>query len=182
MGPKLYYRLMSYGNLLDWRCTKKVRQMMQDISNSTRQKKLDAMFCFSQPATCKESIVTTTKTFNDALSTLEIWSFAASRMKLGCISLIRDGRDPSSCTRLQNQGRIAYSTWWLGGPKILEYQASMTFSSLTNQDIFMQRHTRNCLTPCAGPHHHFLRANRDVFAWQHVNSHGPPKASNSVGN
>jgi hypothetical protein len=40
--------------------------------------------------------------FNDELSTLEIWSFAASRMKPGYTSLIHDGRDPSSCTRLQD--------------------------------------------------------------------------------
>jgi hypothetical protein len=68
------------------------------------------MFCSSWPTTYKVSVVTTTGTFNDDLSTLEIWSFAASRMKLGCTSLIRDGMDPSSCTRLQDQGRIAYST------------------------------------------------------------------------
>jgi hypothetical protein len=28
----------------------------------------------------------------------------------GCTSLIRDGRDPSSCSRLQDQGHMAYST------------------------------------------------------------------------
>jgi hypothetical protein len=48
--------------------------------------------------------------FNNNLSTLEIWSFTASRMRPGCTSLIHDGRDPSSCTRLQDQSRIAYST------------------------------------------------------------------------
>jgi hypothetical protein len=40
---------------------------------------------------------------------LEIWSFAASRMRLSCTNLIHDGRDPSSCSRLYDQGRIAYS-------------------------------------------------------------------------
>jgi hypothetical protein len=110
MGPKLYYWLMSSGNLLDWRCTKRARLMTQDISNSTRQKKSDAMFYSNRPATYKASVVTTIGTFNDDLSTLEIWSFAASRTKPGYTSLIRDGRDPSSFTRLQDQGRIAYST------------------------------------------------------------------------
>jgi hypothetical protein len=84
--------------------------MTQDISNLTWQRKSDAMFFSSWPATYKASVVTMTGTFNDDLSTLEIWSFAVSRMKLGCMSLIRDGRDPSSCTRLQDQGRITYST------------------------------------------------------------------------
>jgi predicted ATPase len=41
---------------------------------------------------------------------LEIWSFAASRMKLGCTSLTCDRRGPSSCSRLQDQSRIAYNT------------------------------------------------------------------------
>jgi hypothetical protein len=91
---------MSCGNLLDWRYTKKARLMMQDISNSTRQKKSDAMFCSGRPATYKEFVVTMTGTYNDDLSTLEIWSFTASRMKPGYTGLIRDGRDPSSCTRL----------------------------------------------------------------------------------
>jgi hypothetical protein len=76
------------------RCTKQARLMTQDISNSTRQKKSDAMFCSSRPATYKASVVITTRTFNDDLSMLEIWSFAASRMKPGYTSLIHDGRDP----------------------------------------------------------------------------------------
>jgi hypothetical protein len=38
--------------------------------------------------------------FNDDLSTLEIWSFATSRMKPGSTSLIHDGRDLSSCITL----------------------------------------------------------------------------------
>jgi hypothetical protein len=84
--------------------------MTQDISNLTQQKKLDAMFCFSWLATYKVSVVTTTGTLKKDLSTLEIWSFAVSRIKLGCTSSIHDGRDPSSCTRLQDQGHIAYST------------------------------------------------------------------------
>jgi hypothetical protein len=50
------------------------------------------------------------ETFNDALSTLEIWFFDESRMKPSCTSLTCDGRGLSSCTRLQDLGRIAYST------------------------------------------------------------------------
>jgi hypothetical protein len=98
------------GNLLDWRCKKKVRLMTQDILNLTRQKKSDSMFCFRRPATYKAPVITMTGMFNNDLSTLEIWSFAASRMRLGCTSLILDGRDPSLRSRLQDQGRIAYST------------------------------------------------------------------------
>jgi hypothetical protein len=79
-------------------------------SNSTRQKKSDTIFCSSRPTTYKESVVTMIGTFNDAFSTLEIWFFDVSRMKPGCTSLIRDGRDPSSCTRLQDQGCTAYTT------------------------------------------------------------------------
>jgi hypothetical protein len=77
---------------------------MQDISNLTRQKKSDAMFCFNWPATCKMSVVTTTGTFKQDLSILEIWSFTASIVKPGCTSLIRDGRYPSLGSRLQDQG------------------------------------------------------------------------------
>jgi hypothetical protein len=83
---------------------------MQDILSLTRQKKLDAISCFSRLATYKASIVTTTGMFKQDLSTLEIWSFVVSRMRPGCTSIIRDGRDPSSCSRLQDQSRIAYST------------------------------------------------------------------------
>jgi hypothetical protein len=43
-----------------------------------------------------------TGTFNDDLSTLEIWSFTAYRTKPGYTSLIHDGRNPSLCTRLQD--------------------------------------------------------------------------------
>jgi hypothetical protein len=109
-GSELYYRLMSCGNLLDWRCTKRARLMMQDILSLIQQKNSDAMLCFSQLATYKASVITTTGTFKQELSTLVIWSFAASRTRPGCTSLIHDGRDPSSCSRLQDQGRIAYST------------------------------------------------------------------------
>jgi hypothetical protein len=83
---------------------------MQDTSKLTQQKKSDAIFCSSRPTTYKASVVTMTETFKKDLSTLEIWSFAASRMNPGCTSSIHDGRDPSSCSRLQDQGRIAYST------------------------------------------------------------------------
>jgi hypothetical protein len=72
--------------------------------------KLDASSCSSRLATYKESIVTMTGTFNDALSMLEIWFFDESRMTPGYISLTRDWRGLSSCTRLQDLGRIAYST------------------------------------------------------------------------
>jgi hypothetical protein len=48
------------------------------------------------------AVVTLTLTFNDALSTLEVWFFDVSRMKPGCTSSIRDGRGPSSCIRLQD--------------------------------------------------------------------------------
>jgi hypothetical protein len=33
------------------------------------------------------------------------------------------------------------------------------------------------ITPREGPRHQFLRANHEVFTWQHVNSHGSPKKS-----
>jgi hypothetical protein len=48
--------------------------------------------------------------FNDALSMLEIWFFDESRMRLVCTSLIHDERGLSSCTRLLDQGCIAYNT------------------------------------------------------------------------
>jgi hypothetical protein len=54
--------------------------------SSTQLRKSDAMFCSSRPATYKESVVTTTRMFNDALSTLEIWFFDESRMTLGYTS------------------------------------------------------------------------------------------------
>jgi hypothetical protein len=99
-GFNLFYRQTSCGNLLDWRCMTKARLITQDISNLIRLRKLDAMSCSSRPATYKESTITTTGTVNNVLSTLEIWSFVASKMEPGCTSLIRDGRDPSLCTRL----------------------------------------------------------------------------------
>jgi hypothetical protein len=34
---------------------------------------------------------------------------------------------------------------------------------------------KELITPREGPRHQSLRANRDVFASQYVNSHGPPK-------
>jgi hypothetical protein len=104
-GLKLYYQLMSYGSLLDWRCMKKARLTTQDISNLTQLRKSDATSCSSRPATYKESIITRTETFNDALSTLEDWFFDESRVKLGCTSLSHDGRGLSSCTRLQDLDR-----------------------------------------------------------------------------
>jgi hypothetical protein len=52
------------------------------------------------PATYKASVFTMTGTFNNDLSILMIWSFATSRMRPGCTSLIHDGRDLSSCSRL----------------------------------------------------------------------------------
>jgi hypothetical protein len=88
----------------------KVRLTTQVFSNLIRKKKSDTMPCSSQPAAYKESVVITTGTFNDALSTLEIWFFNESRMKPGCTSLTHDGRGLSSCTRLQDLCHIAYCT------------------------------------------------------------------------
>jgi hypothetical protein len=110
MGLKLYYQLTSCGSLLDWRCMKKARQIAHDNLNLTQQRKSDATSCSSRLATYKESVVTMTGTFNNVPSTLEIWSFVASRTKPGCTSLIRDWKDHSLCTRLQDQDCIAYST------------------------------------------------------------------------
>jgi hypothetical protein len=93
------------------------------------------MFCSSRPATYKVSIVTTTGTFNNDLSTLAIWSFAASRMRAGCTSLIRDGRDPSSCLRLQDQSRIGYGTLMARRsqtPRISSINAVFTLSQLVS--------------------------------------------------
>jgi hypothetical protein len=101
-GLKLYYQLTECGSLLDWRRLKKARLTPQDISSSTQLRKPDAMSCSSRPATYKQSVVTRTGTFNDALSTLEMWFFHESRMKLGYTSLTQDGRGLSSCTRLQD--------------------------------------------------------------------------------
>jgi hypothetical protein len=68
------------------------------------------MYCSSRPATYKEFVVTTTGTFNNALSTLEIWFFDESRMIPGYTSLTHDGKDLLLCTRLQALDLIAYST------------------------------------------------------------------------
>jgi hypothetical protein len=64
----------------------------------------------SRPTTYKEFIVTTTGTFNDAVSTLEIWFFDEFRMIVGYTSLTRDGKGLSLCTRLQALDLITYST------------------------------------------------------------------------
>jgi hypothetical protein len=152
MGSKLYYRLMSCGNLLDWRCMKKARLMTQDISNLIRQKMIDATFCSSRPATYKASVVTTTGTFNDALSTLEIWSFAVSRTKLGYTILIRNGRDFLLCTRLQDQGHIAYSTLMARRsqtPRILSIYAVFILS----QPRHLRMATYNLSWPAQGIDH-----------------------------
>jgi hypothetical protein len=82
---------------------------LQDISSSTQLKKSDAMYCCNRPATYKEFVVTITGTFNDALSTLEIWFFDESGIILVYTSLIHDGKDLSSCTRLQALNLIAYN-------------------------------------------------------------------------
>jgi hypothetical protein len=68
------------------------------------------MYCCSRPAAYKEFIITTTGTFNDTLSTLEIWFFDESRMIPGYTSLTQDGRDLSLCTKLHALDLIAYST------------------------------------------------------------------------
>jgi hypothetical protein len=75
---------------------------MQDISYLTELNKSDAMSCSSRSATYMAFVLTTTRTFKKDPSMLEIWSFAASRMKLGCTSSTCDGRGPSSCSRLQD--------------------------------------------------------------------------------
>jgi hypothetical protein len=65
-------------------------------------RKSNATSCSSRPVTYKESVITMTRMFNDALSMLEIRFFDVSRMKPGCTSSIRDKRGLSSCTRLQD--------------------------------------------------------------------------------
>jgi hypothetical protein len=87
-----------------------VRLTLQDILSLTQSRKSDAMHCCSWPATCKEFVITTTRTFNDALSVLAIWFFDESMMIPGYTSLIHSGKDLSLCTRLQSLDLIAYST------------------------------------------------------------------------
>jgi hypothetical protein len=82
----------------------------QDISSSTQLRKSDAMSCSSRLATYKESVVITTRMFNDALSVLEIWFFEESRMIPDYASLTHDGKGFSSCTRSQALCHITYST------------------------------------------------------------------------
>jgi hypothetical protein len=89
---------------------KKARLTPQDISSSIQLKKSDATFSSSQPATYKEFVVTTTGTFNNALSMLEIWFSDESRMTPGYISLTHDAKGLSLCTRLPAPSRIVYST------------------------------------------------------------------------
>jgi hypothetical protein len=79
---------------------KKVRLTLQDSLNLTQLRKSDVMHCCSRPVTYKEFVVTTTGTFNGALSMLEIWFFDESKMILGYTSLTHDGKDLSLCTRL----------------------------------------------------------------------------------
>jgi hypothetical protein len=86
------------------------RLTLQDISSSTQLRKLDTTSCSSRPATYKESVITTTGTFNNALSMLEIWFFDESRMTPVYTTLTCDGKGLSSCTRLQALGHIGYST------------------------------------------------------------------------
>jgi hypothetical protein len=107
---KLYYQLTWCGSLHDRRCLKKVRLTPHDILSLAQLRKSDAMSCSSRPVTCKAFIVTTTETFNDALSMLEIWSFDESKMILGYTSLTHDGKGLSSCIRLQALDLIDYST------------------------------------------------------------------------
>jgi hypothetical protein len=109
MSVKIYYQLPWCGSLYDWRCLKTARLTLHDISSLTQLRKSDAMHCCSWLATYKEFIVTTTGTFNDALSMLDIWFFDESRMVPGCTSLTHDGKDLSLCTRLQALGLIVYS-------------------------------------------------------------------------
>jgi hypothetical protein len=89
---------------------KKARLTLHDISSLTQLRKFDAIYCCSWPATYKEFIITMTEMFNDALSTLEIWFFAESKMIPDYASSIRDGKDLSLCIELQALDLIAYST------------------------------------------------------------------------
>jgi hypothetical protein len=89
---------------------KKARLTLQDMSSLTQQRKSDAMYCSSRLATYKEFVVTTIGTFNDALSTLELWFFDESRMIPGYTSLTHDGRDLSLCIRLHALNLIDYNT------------------------------------------------------------------------
>jgi hypothetical protein len=82
---------------------------MQDISSLTQPRKSDAMHCSSRPATCKKFVVTTTETFNNALSMLGIWFFNESKIILDFTSLAHDGKDLPLCTKLQALNLIAYS-------------------------------------------------------------------------
>jgi hypothetical protein len=77
---------------------------------SIQLKKSNATSCSSQPATYKESVVTTTGTFKDTLSMLEILFFDESRMISRYTSLTHDGKSLSSYTRLQALDLITYST------------------------------------------------------------------------
>jgi hypothetical protein len=99
MSLKLYYQLTFCGSLHDWRCLKKARLISQDISSLTQLRKSDAMSCSNRPATYKAFVITTTGTFNDARSMLEIWFFDDSKMILGYTSLTHDGKGLPLCTR-----------------------------------------------------------------------------------
>jgi hypothetical protein len=77
---------------------KKARLTLQDILSLTQQRKSDATYCSSWPATYKEFVITTTGTFNDALLTLEIWFFDEFRMIPDYTSSTHDGKDLSLCT------------------------------------------------------------------------------------
>jgi hypothetical protein len=90
---------------------KKAKLTLPDISSLTQLRKSDAMHYCSRPAIYKEFVITTTGTFNNILSTLEIWFFDVSRMILGYTSLIHGGKDLSLCTRLQDLVLIAYNNW-----------------------------------------------------------------------
>jgi hypothetical protein len=74
--------------------------------DSTEEIRCNALFV----VTYKEFIITTTGTFNAALSTLEIWFFDESRMIPGYTSLTHGGKDLSPCTRLEALDLIGYST------------------------------------------------------------------------
>jgi hypothetical protein len=73
----------------------------------------------------------------------------------------------------------------LGPPKELQDQVQdliisslgPTETSLHGTIQLVLARPRNQSPPREGPRQQFLRANRDIFASQHVNSHGPPKES-----
>jgi hypothetical protein len=83
-----------------------------------------------------------------------------------------------------NQDIFAWQhTACLGPPKeLIKINCTTPLSPLLGQPRHLCMALKTCLgppkeliTPCEGSRHQSLRANRDVFTSQRVNSHGPPK-------